>query len=584
MVEKEPTVVCWRRPRSVLLLLAILAISVLGIFYKMVSSPSAISTTFRPPPFKGIAPGDFRPKKTAPSTPPPAGQKEFYARECTRMRTTELEQFRFLLTHHFKVSPGDGNIYDFSALTQQTTDEIVSLTRWKGFESSEEILNVLPEYEYTVTRMHDDLADGVDSNPNTNDVLLFRLEERYMDLPTEGGSTFKVNASSPRTAALCSISDCFNGTYHVLCENSSLVESVSFVLMYINFTAFVPYGWDIHIEVGLYKNPQYQEDLIDHLHQPECHINYHTHISGLWVHPTNASWSWYNRYCLLQTLQWSKIKNILGENPVVFIGDSFMRYRFLYTALRLNTSWDKNIDRKLNRQVSLGVVTYIPAKYPADLPKALKQAERKIKSELDRRVWGNDGVENVTIGRAIMDKGKNSGIHSVRTARKDPGSKRHRIQRKHDSLTRYGSVVKTGVILLAIGHWTLYKRDLIMYFYQMQESLKALKALLHDPAVRVVWLGCPSYPDTNVQHRGRLRTNAALAAINQYTAQQMAVLDVTYVDVMTLTSPRMYDTADDMHYVTVDPKRGIATIRDVGKAVVNLLNQFILYIIDPFIR
>lgn len=431
---------------------------------------------------------------------------------CAHFESNELAQYRYFLIKKLGIVLS-GDLFDFSALGDATSpqheDYLEKVSEW-SVTNKRGFLNRLGGYYYDVSRVSLDDAT----------VLAFRIIEWYRDELTDGGSTFKVNATSPKSTQICQVSDCFNGTYFIRCLFGEVIEKVSFGIEHVNFTVFTPHFLPTFLDFYEYVNQGYHFDEKKwNVTEPKCSLRLGEKLRGLWILDGSGNWSWSNHQCLMN---YSTSEKQVFDNVahVVFGGDSYIRYKFFYFNQKINSEKGTNLPRKLWSQVTLNNLTFIPLTYPEDIAHSLKSFTKVIED--------------------------------------------HRIQGKLE------------IVFMGVCHWTLSEKDMLSYFINIRPVFGLLETFQKVHRANVVWLNCAAFPDTNNRHRKHHRTNAALMALNQYTEHHMTKAKISVLDSHKVTFPMMYDTDDNVHYVIVNPSnKNNNKIARPGQSLIQLIMRYI---------
>ncbi len=394
------------------------------------------------------------------------------------------------------------------------------------------ILPYIKKYSYNV-------KESVDNKISfTNRRFELEVEETFRGAPTKGGSSIKAITESEQFTDRCSVYDHFDGKYSICCNIRGLCANVTVLLMFTNFTAFMPLPnlRDLNRIIftrticmdGIYMpafNVKESTNMM-HNHMDLTHniMNESKHSTTLPSYHTGKVWfksngTWLyaeNGTSFLKPDKSNVEKCLSGLNSLLFIGDSHTRLYFIYIA-----SIVKELKMLPFAQYNYGYfrnVIYNSSTYYSSL------------------------------------------VQSMNILLQDTGN--------------YTPTLP-DVIVLNTGTWDTANINLETLLFGMQDVFKALSRLKTHRRWRkaqIVWMTVPCFQNhlSEAIYAGT-QNNHNRAAANAYVIPCMRRLGVDVIDVYSILNPQNNIVADIIHYMSYNPSAGRISGSTIGGVPVHKL-------------
>ena len=388
---------------------------------------------------------------------------------------------------------------DYSCGVIDGQNELSQMKQYLILKEKKETLLKLPEiasnskFEYQIHQ----LKEGYGG--------LFIIEEKYKNMPTLGGSSFRVElyeyVENDIHFKLCHIRDHFTGNYTICCAAETQTWNISVFLMYTNYYAYHGKRSELPLLRLLkmfrskhLKSASYEESASKYGY---CDLPPSMDGRGHWMY-RNKNWLWTSDDgCMLQSLTPTQLSScLLNLNSLTFIGSSHMRY-----------NWDYMI--KFSPK---GLNNSLPLKHGTVYQGKCYFERCTFASELYKIIF-------------------------------DIFNERGRKQLTLDD-----------VIAFQTGTWDVHETKDVskLIFEEMPQVLKTVKKLKNMPQwakARLVLFTPVGFPHGSTEPWRRKRNNYVLAALNALLVRHLRGTGCDIMDVFQVVYPRVDDSVDGIHYV-----------------------------------
>ncbi len=407
----------------------------------------------------------------------------------------------------------------------------------EGFYMTYTKFNFLFPY---IRKYNYNVKESVDNKISfTNRRFELEVEETFLGAPTKGGSSIKVITESEQFTDRCSVYDHFDGKYSICCNIRGLCTNVTALLMFTNFTAFMPlpnlrdlnriiFSKTICMD-GIYMpgvNMKESSRNMMHNHMDLTHssMDKRKHSQTLPSYETgnvwfkvNATWIYAENGTSFLKPDKSNVEKCLSTlNSLLFIGDSHTRLYFIYIA---------SIVKELKK--------FPIAKYN----------------------YGHfrNVIYNCTTYYSSL-------VDSLNILLQDTGN--------------YTPTLP-DVIVLNTGAWdTAFTNleTLLLGMHDVFTALSRLKTHRRWRKAKIFWMTVPCFQNhLSEAHYVGAQNNHNRAAANAYVIPHMQRLGVDVIDVYSILNPHNNMVADIVHYMSYNPPAKLISGSTIGGVPVHKL-------------
>ena len=449
---------------------------------------------------------------------------------CTKnLRYTELQQMLRIwteVTHKPDEPTGQTNTIP----TLKEMDQLASNLDDIQFYNRHKLCKNPKSFTNTTGYRYNFLSNMfTDSNSEIRSIT-FTIEELYHDIATSGGATFHIIVSGATTRSMCNYQDQFNGNYTVCCpvidtQNNSIqiqLMNVQFHSYKLHRSHFKIIGiLNYYILSNAFPRSTYATSI------SEAVFVKHVTLSGTFVRDTSF---WQRAPNLKKDDNWvrqlntsKKTKSVTKEklskcmlekyNKVFFVGDSHIRYVYIYTKALLRYMKKGETGKAMMKKDSYKSVNFGFVTYAKNFVKGLNNIKKKIK-----------------LGDKIL-------------------------------------------LLASVGAWDTHYDIPTSFVKGIQSGLKKLKFLKEKYDIKVIWQTIPPVPQAieyslGGNHKVKVSNTFVNSALNVWLSTWLESIGVNVIDLLEIARAIKDTNVCGGHYLCITPQKtmfGVVGLEAIGQ-------------------